>query len=403
MTNLTTCVFLILLFVCGGAVAAPPNQPAANGVAGDYRRPTVTVPYAWRKPQIDGVIDDAEWQGAESVNALQTTRKQISVRTTRYWMMWDEDNLYMAMRSPLRPGERIVQGLRNRDRDINVVFDDSYEIWLDVGSTDPKTGLVCFYQFLCNYAGARYDVIHLPSVGNSRLGWTAGWEPKNRITKNNEWEWEMVIPRKSIGKADAFKDGFALTCLIARNFKRPWEQNSFEGTSSFAVLDTHSRYILSKTAPAIHLLSVSDRDANSFGLELAAYGRQDGRIHWRFESDGGVKKAGTLDVKKGKLTKLPALKNLDRPGKGNFRITVTDDKQKVLLDWCAQRQFGQKFRWVKNPDNPKKKMKVADPIWKEYRDRGDVVIVKPQFNPVQNYVRITGDFIKSSSEINMNN
>jgi len=200
-----------------------PAGAAQNSVRDGYRRPTVTVPYASQKPTIDGAIDEAEWQIAESVNALQTTRGQVSARQTRFWMMWDEDNLYMAMRSPLRPGERLMQALRRRGRDINVVFDDSYEVWLDPGATDPKTGLVCFYQFLCNFAGARLDTIHLPSVGNSRLTYETGWEPKNRITPDGTaWEWELQIPRASVGKTDPFKDGFEFTCLIARNFKRPW-------------------------------------------------------------------------------------------------------------------------------------------------------------------------------------
>jgi len=112
---------------------------------------TVTAPYASQKPQIDSVIDEAEWQGAESVNALQTTGKQVSARQTRFWMMWDEDSLYVAMRSPLRPGERIVQNLRDTSHDINVVFDDSYELFVDVGSQSPD-GQPVFFQYLANLA-----------------------------------------------------------------------------------------------------------------------------------------------------------------------------------------------------------------------------------------------------------
>ena len=359
-------------------LAAFAEAEETQSVKGDYRRPTVTVPYAWTKPKIDGVVEDAEWQGAESVNALQTTRHQVSVRQTRFWMAWDEDHLYMAMRSPLRPGERIIQALRKRERDINVVFDDSYEIWLDVGTKDPKTGLVCFFQFLCNYAGARLDAMHLPSVGNWRMTHETGWTPVNRITPDGgAWEWELVIPRESLGKADPFRDGFGLTCLIARNFKRPWEQNSFEGTSSFSVLDTHSAYVLSKSAPAIHLLSIGDPETKKLGVHLAAFGRADTKLKWRFASDGGVNKEGTLEVRRGQMTTPPAQLALDETGKGDFRITVTsEDGKTTLLDWCALREFG-----------------IRKDMPKELDDKGDVVIVKPQFNPVHNYVRVTGDFI----------
>jgi len=198
----------VALVTWGNAMA---GEEGAS-VREDYRRPTVVVPYASSKPVIDGVIHDEEWQGAAGVRALQTTRHQISVRQTRFWFTWDEDNLYMAMRSPLRPGERVVQNLRRRGREVNVVFDDSYEIWLDIGATDAKTGLECFYQFLCNYAGARYDTLHLPSVGNSRLGYNTEWEPRNRINEElNAWEWELVIPRESIYQDKPFTDGYELT------------------------------------------------------------------------------------------------------------------------------------------------------------------------------------------------
>ena len=129
------------------------SAPAAS-VADDYKVPTITVPYAWHKPTLDGIVHDDEWQDAVSFSALQTTNHAVSPRQTRFWMMWDADNIYLAMRSPLRPGERLIQALRQTDKDVNVVFDDSYEIWLDVGSHSPD-GQPVFFQYLSNFAGAR--------------------------------------------------------------------------------------------------------------------------------------------------------------------------------------------------------------------------------------------------------
>ncbi len=97
-------------------------------IAGEYQHPVVVIPYAWKKPVIDGVVNDAEWSGAFSQCALQTVNKQISTRQTQFWMMWDEDNIYVAMRSPLRPGERVIQDRRGPDSDPDVIFDDCFEI-----------------------------------------------------------------------------------------------------------------------------------------------------------------------------------------------------------------------------------------------------------------------------------
>src|ERR1039457_4885632 len=94
-------VFLLLIGFCCQSIKA--------GVRGDYKTPLFTVPFASTAPEIDGVVNDAEWQGALSINAIQTTDGAVSARQTRFWLMWDPDHLYIAMRSPLRPGERVMQ------------------------------------------------------------------------------------------------------------------------------------------------------------------------------------------------------------------------------------------------------------------------------------------------------
>ena len=350
---------------------------AAMNVREGYRTPVVTAPYANQKPTIDGTIDDVEWQGAESVNAMQTTSKRVSPRQTRFWMAWDEDNLYVAMRSPLRPGERIIRNLRDTSRDTNVVFDDSYEIWIDVGSKSPD-GQPVFFQYLANFDGGRYDLMHEPAVGNSRLGWTAGWDVRSRITKDSAWEMEVAIPRKSMYREQPFADGQSLSFLVARNFKKPWEQNSFEGTGTFAALDTHTRVVLSKAAPAIHLLRVADPQSQTFGLELAAFSQQPAKLAWRFDSDDGVSKTGTFDLPAGRLTPAPGTSlAFDKPGKGGFRIRVTSaDGSKTFLDWASLREFGDL-----------KSLALATP------DSDDRIAVNLALNPLGDYLRVTADFI----------
>jgi hypothetical protein len=379
--GLVTVVAMAAMVALGNGIAGA--QEPAQGVKANYKTPTVTAPYAHHKPQIDGSIEDAEWQGAESANALQTTGRLVSPRQTRFWMMWDEDNLYMAMRSPLREGERIVQNLRDASRDINVVFDDSYEIFIDVGSKSPD-GQSVFFQYLANFAGGRFDVMHEPAVGNSRLGWTANWNPRNRLTPDGRaWEMEVAIPRQSMYRDRPFADRESLTFLVARNFKKPWEQNSFEGTGDFSVRDTHTRVVLSKSAPAIHLLRVADPRARTFGLELAAYGHEAARLAWRFESDGGITKTGTFDVPQGKLVRAPGTAlDWDKAAEqgqsvGSFRIRVTSaDGKTTYLDWASTRQFGDlKSLALETPDN---------------NDRIGVTLA---LNPLNDYVRVIGDFI----------
>ena len=354
------------------------SQVVHAGVRGDYKAPLFVVPYAATAPKIDGIVDDAEWQNALSIDALQTTEGKLSVRPTRFWLMWDEDHLYIAMRSPLRAGERVVQAFRQTGRDVNsAVFDDSYEIWINANTTSPD-GQRVFFQYLGNYPGARYDVMFEPAVGNSRPGWTSGWKPVGRITPDGKaWELEVAIPRQSIYRTTPWADGDELKALIVRSFKRPWEQNSIGGSGSFSAGDTHSRLVLSRHAPAIQLLGVSDVSHDSLGIALAASSQEPKRLSWTFQSDGGVSKMGELIIPAGKSASIEPQLGLDQVGKGDYRIRVSStDGKTTYLDWCSRREFGDRAA-----------------LTEKLADTGDQMAMTLLFNPVKNYVRVDGDLI----------
>jgi len=368
---------------------------AALAAEDEYKHPVVAIPYAHAKPTIDGVVKDEEWQGAMSHQALQTVGRKISTRQARFWMMWDEENFYVAMRSPLRKGERPIQQHRERGRDVDAIFDDCYEIWVSVGATDALTGqLNCTTHFLSNFSGAAYDVLHQPDVGNSRTSsYETNWKPKNRINDRNEWECEVVIPRASLGKTPrAFHDGQRIRSLLARDFKRPWEQCSFEGSSSYSVIDKHSAALLSKKLPAVHLLSVGDSATGKIGLHLAAFGQADGTVHWRYASDDVVKE-GKAKVRKGVYGDIVHLPDLDRPGRGNVRITVTAADGTTLLDWSALRSFELKKERRAPAPGAKPVLVEYNPATKVLSDRGDVLDLRTAFNAEKDYLRVFGDLI----------
>jgi hypothetical protein len=368
----------------------------------EYRHPVVAIPYAATKPVIDGVVNDAEWQGAFSQRALRSLGGKIATRQTRFWMMWDEENIYIAMRSPLRKGERPIQQHRDPSADSEQIFDDCYEIWFSAGQVDTLTGqLDCSAKFLSNVSGAHYDIIYQPNVGNERVSsFETGWKPQNRINDQNEWEMELVIPRASLGTTPGpFHAGQHVRTLIARNYKRPWSQDNFEGTSSFSVTDTHSLFILSKTAPALHLLSVGDADKGEVGLLLSALGQSDMPIQWKFQSPD-VTKEGKAQVSKGKLAKVVDNIAMDKAGDGDMRITVTDASGRPLLDWGSQRNFDLQRQPVKDADGKPAKDENGKPVFEMvnvanqvFGDKGDVIKLETSYNPVRSYLKVRGDFI----------
>ena len=127
-----------IIAMIAAAIGAPVLAgETAAGFAADYRTPVVQAPYAEEKPVIDGKLDDALWQKCLYLNALRSKDRMMSYRGTAFWIAWDEDNIYVAMRSPLRPGEKPIRKFRDTERDINVVFDDAFEVFLGANSTSP--------------------------------------------------------------------------------------------------------------------------------------------------------------------------------------------------------------------------------------------------------------------------
>ena len=351
--------FIVPVALCWPTMAA--------SVHDGYAAPRFTVPFVAVPPPTDGGVDDAAWGHALNIDALQTTEGALSSRPTRWWMCWDADHLYLAMRSPLRPGERLMQANRQVGRDNSrVVFDDAYEIFLNAATHSPD-GEPVFFQYLGNVAGGKYDVMFEPAVGNSRPGWESNWHPVNRVTPDGKyWEMTVAVPRASLYQDKPFADGQVVHGLLVRDFKRPWEQNNLGGSGSFSVPETFAAFALSKTAPAVHLLGVDDPAAGTLGLDVNSPDRSP--LTWSFDSDGGVHKSGTLPVDD---------LNLDKPGDGYYRIRVTADGGKTpLLDWSGRRQFGDRSA-------------LTTPT----HDAGDVAELNLTFNPVENYVRIEGDFI----------
>ncbi len=378
----------LVLGLCAGALPGAPG-PAAEGPAADapdvaagYVCPTLAIPHASTPPTIDGAVDDAEWQSAFSADALGTVRGQLSLRRTRWWVAWDEKNLYVAMRSPLRNGERLIQRNRLLDGDESVIWDDCYEFWIDVGAKT-SGGHECYVQYLGNLAGAVYDNLRLPAIGIRRMGYAAGWAPRNRIVERDGvrvWEMEVAVPFASLQLAKPFAPGQVVKMVLARNYKRPWEQNSlgaFGSTEGFASL------VLSKDVPALHLLGVGDPAGDTVGVTLAGHDAKGRDIAWSYADDAGVSESGTAKAGTDAPKVLVDKPALSPAGKGSYRIRATTDDGKggrtVLLDWCSQRSYGMAD-------------KRADVLDAAFEDGGQVAL-DMAYNPIRDYVRVTGDFI----------
>ncbi len=75
------------------AAATPTVSVWAKSVRDGYPHPTFAMPYAWEQPNIDGVVDEAEWQQGLSMTTLQSVSGQVNTHQTTFRVCWDEENI----------------------------------------------------------------------------------------------------------------------------------------------------------------------------------------------------------------------------------------------------------------------------------------------------------------------
>ncbi len=169
-------IFLILVF---GSVLAWSTDHSAK----HYQATRLSVP----PPDIDGVLDDDAWeQGEWTGNFIQfepyNGRKPS--QQTSFKVLYDDNNLYVAIRAYDNAPDSIVERLTRRDQtegDHVAIGFDSYH--------DERTAFV----FGVNAAGVKYDYIISNDGQNEDYTWDPNWWIRTG-TDEKGWMAEMRIP-----------------------------------------------------------------------------------------------------------------------------------------------------------------------------------------------------------------
>ncbi len=138
--------------------------------------------------EIDGVLDDAGWQGALVVDINIETRPGENVpalvRTTAF-LTEDGENLYIAFDAKDDDPEAVRAYLRDRD---SAYADDFVGIVLDTYNDDRRA-----FQFFANPLGVQMDMTNDDVNGNEDDSWDAIWSSAGQINKDG-YVVEMQIP-----------------------------------------------------------------------------------------------------------------------------------------------------------------------------------------------------------------
>ncbi len=138
-------------------------------------------------PLIDGIIQDECWDkaswGGEFVQRMPY-ENEIPTQKTAFKIVYDDENLYVAIKAyDTEPG-KIVSRMSRRDQPEG----DWVEIMID-SYFDKRTAFV----FNVTAAGVRSDVLFADDGDNADFNWNSVWEAET-VIDNDGWKAEMKIP-----------------------------------------------------------------------------------------------------------------------------------------------------------------------------------------------------------------
>jgi hypothetical protein len=138
-------------------------------------------------PVINGILDDEAWQAGTWAGDFiqnQPYSGRAESQRTEFKIVFDNDNLYVAVKSYDTNPDSIVNRLTRRDEadgDLVGIIIDSFH--------DMRTG----FLFGVSSSGVKYDQMFTNDSGNGDSSWDPNWWVKTEINKDG-WVAEMKIP-----------------------------------------------------------------------------------------------------------------------------------------------------------------------------------------------------------------
>ena len=197
-------LFLILLPVLFG------QDPEKK----QYIATRITIP-----PVINGVLDDEAWQSgtwAGGFTQNQPFSGRPETQRTEFKILFDDNNLYVAIKAYDTSPDSIVNRLTRRDEadgDLVGIIIDSFH--------DLRTG----FLFGVSSAGVKYDQMFTNDGQNQDASWDPNWWVETSVNKDG-WVAEMKIPFSQVRFDKSSSDGWGLD--VARILYRKNEQTFWQ-------------------------------------------------------------------------------------------------------------------------------------------------------------------------------
>jgi hypothetical protein len=170
-------------------------------------------------PDINGIIDDDVWQSgdwADGFTQNQPYNGSPETQRTKFKIVFDDDNLYLAIRAYDTSPDSIVNRLTRRDEVdgdlVGVIFDSFHDL---------RTG----FLFGVSSSGVKYDQMITGDGQNQDPSWDPNWLVETSVDKEG-WVAEMKIPFSQVRFDKSSSDGWGIE--VARILYRKNEQTFWQ-------------------------------------------------------------------------------------------------------------------------------------------------------------------------------
>ena len=187
-----------------------------------------------KKIDIDGELNEAEWQRAEAISNFTQRELEFgkpATERTKVAILYDQQNLYIGVWCYDKKPDQIIA--RKMQRDFRWSGDDNFEIIIDTYHNH-RDG----YLLVTNPNGARSDALIQDNGKYMNKSWDGVWDVRTRITEEG-WFAEFEIPFSTFKFSQQQEQVWGIN--FERNIRRKREQVMWQGWSRDSDIEQVSR------------------------------------------------------------------------------------------------------------------------------------------------------------------
>ncbi len=177
-----------------GRILGPPAPAAGEAVSRDADGRVTLRAFRLAEPlTVDGVLDDPVYDQVPAAGGFlqqEPDEGAPASESTRVWVLYDADNLYIAAELEEEHPERLMASEMRRDHR-SIGWNDSFQIVLDT-FYDRRNG----FLFHTNALGALFDA-QVTDERNTNSDWNTVWWVKSQVVEEG-WTVEIRIPFRSL-------------------------------------------------------------------------------------------------------------------------------------------------------------------------------------------------------------